>query len=445
MTRVLLIEDDITFSGILKSFLSRKGFLVEVAHTLQAARELYRPEGFDLLLLDYRLPDGIGLELITRDDKIHPDIPTIVITSFNDVRTAVKLMQSGIFEYIIKPVNPDELLLVINQALTAREEPVETRETAIPPTFIKGASSLSLRLYEYVDLVAPTDMSVLIVGESGTGKEHIARAIHDASKRKNEPFVAVDCGVLSKELAASELFGHVKGAFTGAVSDKKGYFEIADGGTVFLDEIGNLTYDVQVKLLRMLQERTIQPVGSNKTIHINVRLITATNEDLVSASANGNFRADIYHRINEFKIEMPPLRERKEDLDLFIAYFLDVANDELERHVKTVSDEVRTIFHTYDWPGNLRELKNVIKRMVLLTKDSIATADSLPKEMQELLHAPVQLRKNPEDLKAVQAASEAELIRQVLEKTRYNKSKAALLLNIDRKTLYAKMQRYGIE
>lgn len=441
MVKVLLIEDDRTFAKILQTFLIRKGFEVDVCYDLKSGEEALEAKKHQLLLLDYRLPDGIGLDLITTDGEVRPSIPTIVITSFNDVRTAVKSMQSGVFEYIIKPVNPEELILVIRQAL---KEPIpENKAVNLPASFIQGTSESSNQLYEHVALVAPTDMSVMIMGESGTGKEHIARSIHDLSKRADKPFVAIDCGVLSRELAASELFGHMKGAFTGALQDKKGLLEAANGGTVFLDEIGNLGYDVQVKLLRMLQERTIQPVGSNKYVNVDIRLITATNEDLPGAIANGTFREDIYHRINEFKIVTPPLRERGADLELFVRHFIRLANTELNRHVESVSPGVLTTFKSYDWPGNLRELKNVIKRMVLLTPGAIADQTALPAEMITSVARPA-VRTQTEDLKANQEQTEKELITQALQKTRFNKSKAALLLNIDRKTLYAKMERYGI-
>lgn len=441
MIKVLLIEDDRTFAKILQTFLTRKGFDVDVRYDLKSGEEALQSNKYRLLLLDYRLPDGIGLDLITVSGEVTPTIPTIVITSFNDVRTAVKSMQSGVYEYIIKPVDPEELLLVINQALKAPG--AEEKKLNLPKNFIRGNSAGSDQLYEHVALVAPTDMSVMILGESGTGKEHIARSIHDLSKRADKSFVAIDCGVLSRELAASELFGYVRGAFTGALQDKKGLLESANGGTVFLDEIGNLGYDVQVKLLRMLQERTIQPVGSSKYIHVDIRLITATNEDLPGAIANGSFREDMYHRINEFKIVTPPLRERGEDLELFVHHFIQLANTELNRKVEAVSPDVLAIFKSYDWPGNLRELKNVIRRMVLLTPGAIADQAALPAEMMTSMPQP-SARAQTEDLKLNQEHTEKELIAQALQKTRYNKSKAALLLNIDRKTLYAKMERYGI-
>jgi two-component system, NtrC family, response regulator HydG len=442
VTKILLIEDDHTFAKILEVFLSKRGYSVDVRHDFRSGGLALAENTYDLLLLDYdyRLPDGIGLDLI--EDAGSVTIPIIVITSFNDVRTAVKSMRSGVFEYIIKPVNPEELLLIIEQALRRKETP-EPQAAEIGGGFIKGSSAVSKQLYEHVALVAPTGMSVMIVGESGTGKEHIARSIHDLSKRASGPFIAIDCGVLSKELAASELFGHVKGAFTGALRDKKGIFEQASGGTVFLDEIGNLGYDVQIKLLRMLQEKTIQQVGGNQLVKVDIRLITATNENLAQAIGDGAFREDIYHRINEFKIEMPPLRERFEDLEQFVGHFISLANAELGRNVQEVEPDVLAAFRSYDWPGNLRELRNVIQRMVLLTPGRTASVAALPSEMTM---SAVRIKKtDTSDLKVHQEDRERDLITQALQKTRYNKSKAAKLLNIDRKTLYAKMERYGID
>ncbi len=440
-TKILLIEDDPTFAKIVTTFLTKKGYQVSSASNLQSGQQLLSSEKFDLLLLDYRLPDGIGLELIAKMGTQFPVLPVVIITSFDDVRTAVKSIQSGAFEYIIKPINPDELLLVIESALD-KKEPSKKQESKPKnaQSFIKGESEVARRLYEYVDLVAPTEMSVMIIGESGTGKEHIARSIHNQSKRSGGPFIAVDCGVLSKELAASELFGHAKGAFTGALQDKVGLMEKANGGTLFLDEIGNLGYDVQIKLLRTLQERTIEPVGSGRSIPINIRLISATNENLLQEIGSGNFREDIYHRINEFKIQMPALRERGVDLELFIQYFVDQANQELDRSVKRLTPEIIQVFKKYDWPGNLRELRNVIKRSVLLSKDDVIGTELLPEEMISRAQT-----SNPNDLKLVQETNERELILNALIQTRYNKTKAAQLLNIDRKTLYSKMEKYELE
>ena len=369
--------------------------------------------------------------------------PAIIMTSFNDVRTAVKAMQAGAFDYITKPVNPDELLMIIGDALNNQQSISPEQTTTLSSGFIKGSSEDADKLYAYIDIVAPTDMSVLIQGETGTGKEYAARAIHKLSTRADKIFTAVDCGALSRELAASELFGHLKGSFTGAIADKKGLFETSNGGTLFLDEVGNLNYEVQVKLLRALQEKTIQPIGSTKQIPVDVRIITATNDDLLNSVSNGDFRQDLYHRINEFKIQLPPLRDRGDDLNLFINHFITLSNRELNRGVKNISGEAKKILQQYDWPGNLRELKNVIKRMVLLTTADTAGVETLPDEM---LFTITHSKPNPEsDLKLLNEATEKETIQKTLQQVKYNKSKAAKLLNIDRKTLYSKIERYGLD
>ena len=439
MASVLIIEDDSTFAQIIEGFLTKKNFEVTTVSNVAKALKLIAHEDFQLLLIDYRLPDGTGIEVLNHRREIGLTVPAIIMTSFNDVRTAVRSIQLGASDYITKPINPDELLMVIDNALQ-KKLPQKANEG----NFIRGSSDVANRLYQHIDLVAETDMSVVIQGESGTGKEFAARTLHQQSKRKNKPFIAIDCGALSKDLAASELFGHIKGAFTGAVNDKKGSFEAANGGTIFLDEIGNLSYEVQVKLLRALQERVIQPLGSNKQIPVDVRIITATNDDLANSMKNGEFREDLYHRLNEFKIQLPPLRERGVDLELFIALFIKLSNEELNRNVQELDKETRSLLLKYDWPGNLRELRNVIKRMVLLTAGSIATADSLPDEMKIAVANEIPLD-NPSDLKAVNESNEKTLITEALIKVKYNKSKAAKLLNIDRKTLYSKMERYGID
>jgi two-component system response regulator HydG len=439
MASVLIIEDDSTFAQIIDGFLTKNNYEVTTVNTVAKALKLIAHENFHLLLIDYRLPDGTGIDVLNHRRENGLSTPAIIMTSFNDVRTAVRSIQLGAADYITKPINPDELLMIVDNVLQKKEKP-KSNDT----NFIRGNSDVANKLYQHIDLVAETDMSVIIQGESGTGKEFAARTLHLHSKRKNKNFVAIDCGALSKDLAASELFGHVKGAFTGAVTDKKGSFEAADGGTIFLDEIGNLSYEVQVKLLRALQERVIQPLGSNKQIPVDVRIITATNDDLANSMRNGEFREDLYHRLNEFKIQLPPLRDRGSDLELFIKLFIKLSNEELNRDVKEIDKEARALLLKYDWPGNLRELKNVIKRMVLLTTGPIATADSLPDEMKIAVSAEVPLD-NPSDLKAVNESNEKALITEALIKVRYNKSKAAKLLNIDRKTLYSKMERYGID
>ncbi len=441
MLKTLIIEDDTSFSELLEGFLSRNGHQVKLCAKIATALKTLSEEQFQLLLVDYRLPDGTGLEVLRylRDKQI--GVPVLMMTSFNDVRTAVKSIQLGASDYILKPVNPDELLVAIEGAIAKSKTPKTEVASA---NYIKGESEQSEKIYQHVDLVAPTEMAVLIQGESGTGKEHIARLLHAKSARSSKPFVAIDCGSLSKELSISELFGHVRGSFTGALSDKKGQFEVAKGGTLFLDEVGNLSYEVQVKLLRALQERVIQPLGATKTVKVDVRIIAATNDDLQNSISNGDFREDLYHRLNQFKIQLPPLRERGNDLKLFIDYFIADANAELNRNVKQLSKEVKEVLFNYDWPGNLRELSNVIKRMVLLSFTETAQLDALPDEMVLAIQQPAP-QNYGSDLKVSNEQNERLLIEDALKKTKYNKSKAARLLNIDRKTLYAKMERYQIE
>ncbi|KQS24855.1 sigma-54 dependent transcriptional regulator [Dyadobacter sp. Leaf189] len=455
MAHLLLVEDDTTFSKLLTNFLGKHGHQVRACSDLKEAREALHndPNGpFEVLMLDYRLPDGNSVDFLKTLRGEGNRTAAFIMTSFHDVRTAVTAMQLGAFDYITKPVNPEELLMVLREALNkgevssvkgAPKAKSGAKSDKQSLEYIEGKSKISKQLYEYVRLVAPTDMSVIIQGESGTGKEHVAKSIHKLSKRSNGPFVAIDCGSLSKELAASELFGHKKGAFTGALLDKIGQFEAADGGTLFLDEIGNLGYDVQIKLLRALQERIIVPIGGTQQVKVDVRLIAATNEDLISSAAAGDFREDLYHRLNEFKIEVPPLRKRGEDLGIFIQHFVDKANQELDRNVRELSKEVMEIFQKYDWPGNLRELNNVIKRLVLLSKEEVATSSALPAEMITAMEGTQ--KPTGSDLKALQETHEKEMIEKVLQEVRYNKSKAAKLLNIDRKTLYYKIEKYQIE
>jgi len=442
MAKILLVEDDLTFAQMLQGFLQKHGHKPTHAQNVNTGIKLLEQNDFELLLLDYRLADGTGLDVLAKTRDLGKSVPAIMMTSFNDVRTAVKAIRLGAFDYITKPVNPDELLMIMGNALA--DKPSESEEAANNgPDFITGYSPQSVKLHEHIDLVAPTDMSVLIQGESGTGKEYVARMIHRQSKRAAKPFVAIDCGALSKDLASSELFGHVKGAFTGAITDKKGVFEWAEGGTLFMDEVGNLEYDVQVKLLRALQEKVIQPIGSNKNIPVNVRIITATNDDLQNSVSQDHFRQDLYHRINEFKIQLSPLRVRGNDIDIFIKYFIQKANKELGRNVSSISPEVKEAFHKYDWPGNLRELNNVIKRMVLLTSGDVASVEALPDEM--LFAAEHNQSISESDLKAQNEINEKNMIQKALHQVKNNKSKAAKLLNIDRKTLYSKIERYGLD
>jgi len=447
MAAILLIEDDLTFTRILEGFLGKHGHRVKIENKGKDGLKTFHNQHFDMVLLDYRLPDATGMEILTEIKRANSDTPVVIMTSFHDIRTAVKAIKSGALEYITKPVNPDELLMVLQQALV-REKPTTKASPSTERNFVAGTSQLAKELQEFVRLVAPTNMSVLIEGESGTGKENIARTIHTLSQRSKGPFVAVDCGALSKELAGSELFGHVKGAFTGAVVDKIGQFEAAHRGTIFLDEVGNLSYDVQVKLLRAIQERIIQPIGSNKEIKVDVRILTATNDDLSEGVKRGEFREDLYHRLNEFKLKVPALRERGQDFNEFLEFFRSEANKELGRKVISFHPDVLRLFQQYDWPGNLRELKNVVKRAVLLTTSDEVTMNAIPSEMAAGVKGVQAVKETYPpiyDLKLLQEAQEKEMIIKTLHEVRYNKSKAARILNIDRKTLYLKMEKYGIE
>jgi len=451
MPKILIIEDDIAFCKLLEKFLIKKAYDVTIAFSASEAREAVKNESFDLILTDLRLPDSDGIGLMSEFKNSHPHIPVILMTGYSDVNTAVKAIKNGAADYISKPFNPDEVLLVITNALQApkaEEEQSEIREKkkkAIKKTntseneFVRGISVASKKLLDHIQLVSPTDMSVLIIGESGTGKEIIAKSIHQQSRRKDNNFIAVDCGAIPKELAASEFFGHLKGSFTGAINDKKGYFEAANGGTLFLDEIGNLSYENQIQLLRALQERKIKPVGSNKEINVDIRIITATNEDLREAVKNGDFREDLYHRINEFSIQSPSLKDRGEDLMVFADYFLEKANQQLDKDVIGFSPEVVSIFQNYNWPGNLRELQNCVKRATLLTRGDFIESDVLPAEF-------FQIQKQPSSNEVFSLSeNEKETIIHALSKTQNNKSEAAKLLKITRKTLYNKLKQYNIE
>lgn len=450
MPKILLIEDDISFCKLLEKFLVKKAYEVTIAFSAAEARLAIKKESFDLILTDLRLPDSDGIGLMTEFKTAYPEIPVILMTGYSDVNTAVKAIKNGAADYISKPFNPDEVLLVISNALKSseaeeEETPIKEKKATKKPAanteneFVKGISVASKKLLDHIHLVSPTDMSVLIIGESGTGKEIIAKSIHQQSLRKNNNFIAVDCGAIPKELAASEFFGHLKGSFTGAISDKMGYFEAANGGTLFLDEIGNLSYENQIQLLRALQERKIKPVGSNKEINVDIRIITATNEDLREAVKNGDFREDLYHRINEFSIQSPSLKDRDEDLMVFADYFLEKANQQLNKDIIGFSPEVVTIFQNYNWPGNLRELQNCVKRATLLTQGDFIQSDVLPVEFFQIQKQ----QTNNGDFSL--SENEKEAIIHALSKAQNNKSEAAKLLKITRKTLYNKLKHYNID
>ena len=442
-SKILVIDDDTSFCVMLKTFLQKKGYEVTNAFTAREAENAIKDQVFDVVLTDIRLPDSDGIQILKSIKEVSFSTQVILMTGYTDIKTAVSAMKMGAYDYVGKPINPDEILHTIEQCLKKKADkpeansPKKENTATSEASFVKGISSTSNQLHEYVSLVSPTNMSVLIIGDSGTGKEYIAHTIHMQSKRKGKPFIPVDCGAIPKELASSEFFGHIKGSFTGAINDKVGHFEAANGGTLFLDEVGNLSYEVQIQLLRALQERKVKPVGSNHEIKVDIRVIAATNEDLSEAVKRGDFREDLYHRLNEFCIQAPRLSERKHDIMIFAHHFLAQANEDLEKDIKGFDDEVIDLFMNYDWPGNLREMKNTIKRSVLLTKEDFVPIEVLPQEMLSASENPPVVLYTKENEEAA--------IRQALEQAGFNKSKAAKLLNIDRKTLYNKLKLYSID
>jgi len=485
MSKILVIDDDNDMCLLLNRFLTRHGHEVSGMNSGKAAIDWMTKNQPDLVLCDFRLEDMTGAEILGKIKDTYPGTPVIIITGYSDVKDAVEVMKLGAYDYVTKPLFPDEILLTIKKALSEEREgavvkpsipqsssssaPVNGKLKTLSSNdqYIMGDSSEFANIMKQIDLVAPTNYSVIIYGESGSGKEAIAQQIHSKSKRANKPFVAIDCGALSKELAGSELFGHEKGAFTGALNQKIGSFEIANEGTIFLDEIGNLSYDIQVSLLRVVQERKMRRVGGNKDIELDVRIIVASNERLWDAARNGKFREDLYHRFNEFSIEVPPLRERKGDIMLFANHFLRLTNAELGKDVKGFSPEVENIFQNYVWYGNLRELKNVIKRSTLLTDSDYVEVKSLPFEIVNFHRLQFDAPSQPintysatetipqaitssapvavsyeNKLKSANLDAEYEVILQALKQANFNKSKAAKLLNIDRKTLYNKMKQF---
>ena len=443
---ILIVEDDLTFATMLKTWLGKKGYEVETASTNARARKLLTTRDFSLILSDLRLPDQDGIHLLSWLRDLQKATPVIIMTSYAEIQGAVLAMKEGAADYVSKPVQPDELLKKIKEAISQESKvvatPKESKENFATQNFLEGESEAARQLYNYVNLVAPTQMSVLINGASGTGKEYVAHRIHQLSKRADKPFIAIDCGSIPKDLAASEFFGHVKGSFTGALTDKVGAFEEANGGTLFLDEIGNLSYEVQVQLLRALQERRIRRIGSTKEIEVDIRLVSATNENLKESISKGNFREDLYHRINEFTLLMPALKDRQEDILLFANFFLDQANRELDRHLIGFDAAASEAMQNYSWPGNLRQLKNIVKRATLLAQGDFISIRELGDEILE--HATPDAQQMQHSFVLHDEETEKQRILNALQQTGNNKTKAAQLLGVDRKTLYNKRKLYNI-
>jgi two-component system response regulator HydG len=469
--KILIIDDDLDMCTLLSRFLTKKGFETEVSHNGAKGIARFNEELFDIVLCDYRLGDKDGKDVLLKIKDIKPETIVIIITGYSDIKTAVDVIKLGAYDYITKPLIPDEVINVIEKALTAPSNELITPSVnakhsknksnyviSANKEFLVGQNGETAQVYKQIDIVAATNYSIILYGESGTGKEVIAKTIHETSNRRNKPFVAMDCGTLSKELAGSELFGHVKGAFTGAITDKEGHFELANGGTLFLDEVANLSPEIQAALLRVIQERKFKRVGGTKEMDVDVRIIVASNENLQEAYKRGRFREDLYHRFNEFSINLPPLRERKIDIPLFADFFLDKTNLELNKNIIGYEDDVMEMFINYKWPGNLREFRNVVRRAVLLTPSGKINSKVLPWEitnldLQEQSHTPDNARisnsyakehvttKDP-DLKDAAAKAEYDTIMNVLKEVNFNKTRAAEILKIDRKTLYNKIKIY---
>ncbi|MEO6288606.1 MAG: sigma-54 dependent transcriptional regulator, partial [Ginsengibacter sp.] len=439
----------------------------EMAHNGAKGLARFNEQHFDIVLCDFRLGDKDGKDVLLKIKEVNSQTIVIIITGYSDIKTAVDVIKLGAFDYITKPLIPDEVINVIENAIASPStEPITPSvsapvqknrrqySTSANKEFLVGQDGETARVYNQIEIVAGTNYSIILYGESGTGKEVIAKTIHETSNRRNKPFVAMDCGTLNKELAGSELFGHVKGAFTGAINDKEGHFELANGGTLFLDEVANLSPEVQAALLRVIQERKFKRVGGNKEMDVDIRIIVASNENLQEAYRRGKFREDLYHRFNEFSINLPPLRERRADIPLFADFFLDKTNMELSKAIEGYEDDVMEMFENYNWPGNLREFRNVVRRAVLLTPSGKINSKVLP---WEITNAEAKAHFNDYvpaggkdkdghprelDLKDAAAKAEYDTIMNVLKEVNFNKTRAAEILRIDRKTLYNKIKIY---
>lgn len=471
MKKILIIDDEVNVALLLSKFLTRNGFDVTTAATGSGGLELLKNGAFDLVLCDFRLEDTDGREMLKSIKTDYPKTGVIIITGYSDIKMAVELIKMGAYDYITKPLYPDEILNTINKAFETHHALVDEPEGSVTVTkpsngkkpqlpnndFVVGTSKAAKELARQIELVAPTNYSVIILGESGTGKESAAKNIHLHSQRASMPFIAMDCGSLTKELAASEFFGHEKGSFTGALYTKIGHFEMANGGTLFLDEVGNLSYEIQAALLRTVQERKVKRIGSTKEIDLDVRIIIATNESLQEGIQKGRFREDLYHRFNEFTIYMPALRELGSDIMLLANHFLQMANAELGRNVTSFSPEVEECFMNYRWAGNIRELKNVVRRATLITEGDVIQLKALPLEISNYRSAampepvnitvadePIAAKESRHDLKNAAQEAEYDTILKVLREVNFNKTKAAEILNIDRKTLYNKMKAINL-
>jgi len=443
-SQVLVVDDDASMQRMLRQRLEREGYAVQTAPNGEEGLDLIRKEVFNLIITDVRMPKLGGDELVRAAVQFNPNIPIIVMTAFGEVNEAVQLMQDGIYHYFTKPFDVEDLVAKVKKALDKQITTSEARQVRSKimsrrkSDYIVGACGKIEELLTQISIVAQNDVPVIIYGESGTGKELVARAIHYTGKRADRPFVVENCGAIPENLIENELFGHVKGAYTDARTDQKGLFEEAHGGTLFLDEIGELPVGTQVKFLRVLQDGEFKRIGSTRPVRVDVRVIAATNKDLIQAIAEKSFREDLFYRLNVIPVNIPPLRERKEDIPLLINHFLNDFNKELGKVVEGFSPAAIQKMMTYQWPGNVRELKNKVKQAMVLTRNNVITAEDL------FFHVPVSSNKF-QSFKEAKREFEKEYISQVLRICQGNISQAARLAKKDRKDFYDVMKKYGIQ
>ncbi len=443
---ILIVDDEPNTLKVLSAILKNKGYDILTARTAEEALNIIKKKDVDAIISDYKLPGINGIQLVDEIKDKGYQMPIVMLTAYGTIEKAVEAMKKGAFNYLVKPVNPDELITVMREAIDKQRLILENAalKSQLKERFnfknIIGKSNVMQDLYSLIETVAKSDSNILITGESGTGKELFARAIHSESLRSDEQFVPIDCTALSEQLLESELFGYEKGAFTGALERKKGRIEIANGGTVFLDEIGELPFNIQKKFLRFLQEREFMRLGGNERIKVNVRIIAATNRNLEEDIKKGNFREDLYYRLNVVRINIPALRERKEDIPLLSTNFLNKFNHKNNKSISAIDKEVLSVFMDYNWPGNVRELENVIERAVVLCNKDIITIQYLPKAIRELHLA--ETAKGANELNLLE--TEKRLLLRALEQTSWNQTRSAMILGISRKQLRTKMKNHGL-